>query len=133
MLYLLDTDIASYLIKSKSAAIERKISAIPPAQLAVSAITRTELLYELKRLPASHPLQSAVEHFFRIIRVLAWQPEAADWYAEIRHQLVIAGQPIGDMDMMIAAHALALGATLVTNNTRHYERIQAPLLLENWT
>ena len=63
---------------------------------------------------------------------MAWEPEAADIYAEIRHQLVIAGQPIGEMDMMITAHALALGATLVTNNLRYYERIQMPLLLENW-
>lgn len=42
------------------------------------------------------------------------------------------GQPIGEMDMMIAAHALSAGAVLVTNNHRHYERIQAPLILENW-
>lgn len=133
MLYLLDTDIASYIIKSKSAAAERKLSSIPPAQLAISAITRAELLYGLKRLPANHRLHTVVQQFLRIIPVMAWEPEAADIYAEIRHQLVISGQPIGEMDMMIAAHALVLGATLVTNNLRHYERIQMPLLLENWS
>jgi tRNA(fMet)-specific endonuclease VapC len=133
VLYLLDTDIASYIIKSKSAAIGRRLTAIPPAQLAISAVTRAELMYGLKRLPANHPLQATVGQFLRIIRVLAWEPEAADRYAEIRHQLVTTGQPIGEMDMMIAAHALALGATLVTNNMRHYERIEGPLLLENWT
>lgn len=133
MLYLLDTDIASYIIKSKSAAAERKLATIPPAQLALSAITRAELLYGLKRLPANHSLQGTVRQFLGIVCVLAWEPPAADCYAEIRYQLVSTGQPIGEMDMMIAAHAMALGATLVTNNIRHYERIQAPLLLENWT
>jgi len=133
VLYLLDTDIARYIIKSKSAAIEKRLTAIRPAQLAISAVAQAELLYGLKRLPANHPLQATVNQFLRIIRVLAWEPEAADCYAEIRHQLVTTGQPIGEMDMMIAAHALALGATLVTNNMGHYERIQGPLLLENWT
>ena len=133
MLYLLDTDIASYILKSKSAEAERRMASIRPAQLAISAVTRAELLYGLKLLPVNHRLQATVLHFLRIIRVLAWEPDAADYYAEIRHQLVTTGQPIGEMDMMIAAHALALGATLVTNNMRHYQRIQAPLLLENWT
>jgi tRNA(fMet)-specific endonuclease VapC len=133
VLYLLDTDIASYAIKSKSAKIEHKLATIPPAQLCISVITRAELLYGLKRVQANHPLQALVRQYLRIIRVLAWESEAADYYAEIRHQLVSTGRSIGDMDIMIAAHALALGATLVTNNIRHYERIQAPLLLENWT
>jgi len=95
-------------------------------------VTRAELMYGLKRLPASHPLHIGVRQFFRIVRVLAWDADAADYYADIRHQLTSAGQPIGEMDMMIAAHALSVGAVLVTNNTRHFERIAAPLLLANW-
>ena len=133
MLYLLDTDIASYIIKSKPASVAQKLSTVPIANIAISAVTRTELLYGLKRLPANHPLHRTARQFLAIVRVLAWESSAAYHYAEIRHQLVSTGQAIGAMDMMIAAHALALGATLVTNNTRHYERIQAPLLLENWT
>jgi tRNA(fMet)-specific endonuclease VapC len=133
VLYLLDTDIASYIIKSKSATIEQKLVTIPPSQLAISAITQAELMYGLKRLPANDPLQTTVREFLRIIRALAWEPDAADCYAEIRHHLVATGQPIGEMDMMIAAHALALNATLVTNNIRRYQRIPGALLLENWT
>lgn len=68
-----------------------------------------------------------------MIRNLPWENGAAEFYAEIRHQLVSAGKPIGELDMMIAAHALALGATLVTNNTRHYQRIAQPLSIENWS
>jgi tRNA(fMet)-specific endonuclease VapC len=133
VLYLLDTDMASYIIKSRSARIEQKLVTMLPSELAISAVTQSELMYGLKRLPANHALQTTVRQFLTIIRVLAWEPDAADRYAEIRHHLITTGQPIGEMDMMIAAHALALGATLVTNNIRHYQRIPGALILENWT
>lgn len=133
MLHMLDTGTASYAIKGRSPEVERRLADIQPSLVSISVITRAELLYGLKRLPASHPLHLAVRQFFRIVRVLPWDAEAADFYAEIRHQLVLLGQPIGEMDMMIAAHALAVGAVLVTNNTKHFERINAPLMLVNWT
>lgn len=132
MLHMLDTDTASYLIKGKSPAIEARLIALVPAMVCVSVMTRAELQYGLKRLPADHRLHLAVGQFLKIVRILPWDSEAADWYAVIRHQLVSTGQPIGEMDMMIAAHALSAGAVLVTNNRRHYERIEAPLILENW-
>ena len=132
MLYMLDTDIASYLLKGRSPVIEARLVALPPTEICISVMTRAELQYGLKRLPADHRLHLAVRQLLKLIRVLPWDGEAADWYADIRHQLTSAGQPIGHLDMMIAAHSLATGATLVTNN-RHYERIDAPLLLENWT
>ncbi|HVH76495.1 MAG TPA: PIN domain-containing protein [Stellaceae bacterium] len=131
-LHLLDTDIASFIIKARSPAIEEKLAAIPPDRVCASAVTRAELMYGLKRLPPSHRLQVGVRQFFKIVRVLAWDADAADYYADIRHQLTTAGQPIGEMDMMIAAHALSIGAVLVTNNTRHFARIAPPLQLVNW-
>jgi tRNA(fMet)-specific endonuclease VapC len=132
MLHMLDTDTASYLIKGKSTAIETKLTTLIPSMVCISVMTRAELLYGLKRLPSDHRLHLAVRQFIKIIRILPWDVESADWYAEIRHQLVRSGQPIGEMDMMIAAHSLSAGAVLVTNNIRHYERIEAPLILENW-
>ena len=132
MLYMLDTDTASYLIKGKSPTIESRLAALAPSMVCLSVITRAELQYGLKRLPADHRLHLTVQHFLRIVRILAWDIAAADWYAQIRHQLVSSGNPIGELDMMIAAHALSAGATLVTNNSRHYQRIDAPLILENW-
>ncbi|MGS0741524.1 type II toxin-antitoxin system VapC family toxin [Glaciimonas sp. GG7] len=132
MLHMLDTDTTSYLIKGKSAAIEAQLAALVPAMVCISVMTRAELLYGLKRLPDEHRLHLAVRQFLKIVRVLPWDVEATDWYAEIRHQLVSTGQPIGELDMMIAAHSLSAGAVLVTNNRRHYERIAAPLVLENW-
>ena len=56
----------------------------------------------------------------RIVRALPWDAEAAGLYADIRHQLATGGRPMGELDMMIAAHALSVGAVLVTNNTRHF-------------
>lgn len=132
-LYLLDTDTASYVIKGRSAEIEKRLASVPPSMVCVSVMTRAELLYGLKRLPGKHPLQLAVRQFLKIVRTLPWDLEAADWYAEIRHQLVSAGQPIGEIDMMIAAQAMASSCKLITNNTRHYSRIEAPLVIENWT
>jgi tRNA(fMet)-specific endonuclease VapC len=132
MLHMLDTDTASYLIRGKSPAIEAKLVALVPSMVCISVMTRAELQYGLKRLPADHRLHLAVRQFLKIIRTLPWDTDAADWYAEIRHQLLRTGQPIGELDMMIAAHALSAAAVLVTNNRRHYERIVAPLILEKW-
>jgi tRNA(fMet)-specific endonuclease VapC len=132
MLYLLDTDIASYIIKSASLELECKLSSIPVSQLAISTISRAELLYGLRRKPTSHRLQAKVQSFLAYVRVRSWDVGAADQYAEIRHRLASTRQSIGELDAMIAAHAIALGATLVSNNTRHYERVGPPLLLENW-
>jgi tRNA(fMet)-specific endonuclease VapC len=132
MLHMLDADTASTGIKGKSAAIEVRLAALVPSTVCVSVMTWAELQYGLKRLPADHRLHLAVRQFLKIVRILTWDADAADWYAEIRHQLVSTSQPIGEMDMMIAAHALSAGAVLVTNNGRHYTRIEAPLMLENW-
>ena len=132
MLHMLDTDTASYLIKGKSPTIESRLATLVPSMVCISVMTRAELQYGLTRLPAEHRLHLAVRQFFKIVRILPWDADAADWYADIRHQLVSSGQAIGELDMMIAAHALSAGAVLVTNNLRHYQRIAAPLILENW-
>jgi tRNA(fMet)-specific endonuclease VapC len=131
-LYLLDTDTASFIIKGHSPEVETRLAEVPPDCVCVSAVTRAELMYGLKRISPSHRLQVGVRTFLKIVQVLAWDADAADVYADIRHQLSSTGQPIGDMDMMIAAHAVAIGAVLVTNNTRHFGRIAAPLVLLNW-
>jgi len=132
MLHMLDTDICSYIIRSRSARVQARLAAMVPEDICISVITRAELVYGVKRLGQNHRLQVEVRRFLRLVRVLSWDEDAADYYAEIRHQLVSSGQPIGELDMMIAAHSLAAGAVLVTNNTRHYERIAQPLTLENW-
>ncbi len=133
MLYMLDTDISSYVIKARSYQLQAKLSTVEPFQLCVSVVTRAELLYGLKSLSPDHKLHLGVRQFLKIVRALPWDSEAADFYADIRHQLVTAGKPIGELDMMIAAHSLAANAVLITNNTYHYRRIQFPLRIENWS
>lgn len=128
---MLDTDTASYIIKGH-ADVQAKLSAVTPSQVCVSAVTRAEIMYGLKVLPPNHDLHLAVRQFFQIVEVLAWNAEAADLYAGIKHRLARAREPIGDFDVMIASHALAANAVLVTNNTRHFQRIGAPLALQNW-
>ena len=130
---MLDTDICSYLIRGRSSRIEDRLANLSPGEICISVITRAELLYGLKRLPPSHRLHNVVRRFLRMVRILPWDSDAAEFYAEIAHQLIGSGKPIGELDMMIAAHALAVGAVLVTNNVRHYQRIAQPLVLENWS
>jgi tRNA(fMet)-specific endonuclease VapC len=132
VLRILDTDIASYAIKGRSPGVEARLSELDPSTVCISVITRAELLYGLKRLPSDHRLHVAVRRFLKIVRSLPWDDEAADFYADIRHQLLTSGQPIGELDMMIAAHSVAAGAILITNNVRHFQRISAALSLEAW-
>lgn len=131
-MHMLDTDVASYVIKGRSPILETRLASVPPDRVCISAVTRGELLYGLKRLPPEHRLHIAVQQFLKIVRTLSWDADAAEYCADIRHQLVVSGQPIGELDMMIAAHSLAAGAVLVSNNRRHFARIQAPLRLEDW-
>jgi tRNA(fMet)-specific endonuclease VapC len=130
---LIDTDIASYFIKGRHPAVDARFADADPAKLYISAVTQAELLYGLKALDPAHRLHLAVHRFLRGIAILPWGAEAAEIHADIRHLLVSGGNAIGEMDMMIASHAIALGATLVTNNVRHYQRLAPVLTFENWT
>jgi tRNA(fMet)-specific endonuclease VapC len=115
---MLDTDMASYLIRDRSPEVAARLAEIPPSMVCVSVLTRAELLYGLKRLPAGHRLQLGVRQFLRLVRVLPWDSDAADYYADIQYQLVTSGQPIGKLDMVIAAHSLSVGAVLQIQSGR---------------
>lgn len=78
MLHMLDTDTASYLIKGKSPTVEAKLAELVPSKVCISVMTRAELQYGLKRLPAEHRLHLAVRQFFKLVRVLPWDWECAD-------------------------------------------------------
>lgn len=130
--FMLDTDSVSYIVNGRYPLVRTRFAEIDPARIYVSVISRAELLFGLKRLPPEHRLHSDVMRFLEGVTVLAWDEGAADIHADIRHHLESAGRRIGELDTMIAAHAIALGAVLVTNNTRHFGRIPA-LRLENWT
>ena len=114
--YLLDTNIASCIIKGNSPAVDRRLAKVAMAQLAVSAVTEGELRFGAARLPHATRLHNLIEDFFLRAAVLPWDSDAAQQYGRLRATLEREGQPMGNLDAMIAAHALALDAILVTND-----------------
>jgi tRNA(fMet)-specific endonuclease VapC len=129
--YLLDTNIASYIIKGNIPAVRRRLLRIPMAQVAVSTVTECELRYGVARRPGATQLQTIVEEFLLRVAILPWDSEAAWQYGHLRASLEGAGQPMGNLDLMVGAHALALAAILVTND-RAFTRIKK-LKIEDWT
>ena len=128
--YLLDANVASYAIHKKSSAMDRHLAKTPLAELAISAVTEGELRYGAAR-SGSTPLQATVEQFFLGVTVFPWDSEAAEQYGELRAALDREGRLMGSLDMMIAAHALALRLILVTND-QAFGRIRR-LKTEDWT
>ncbi len=129
--YLLDTNIASCIIKGNSPAVDRHLVKVEMAQLAISAVTEGELRFGAARLPHATRLHSMIEDFFLRVAVLPWDSDAAQHYGHLRATLEREGQPMGNLDAMIAAHALALEATLVTND-QAFARIKK-LKIVDWT
>jgi tRNA(fMet)-specific endonuclease VapC len=132
-LVMLDTDISSYIIKRNRPWLRTRLREFDPASILVSVVVQAELLYGLQKLPPDHYLHDEVRAFLDTMQLRAWDENAADIHARLRYRLISSGHPIGEMDTMIAAHAIALDAVLVTTNTRHFARIAPPLLLDNWT
>ncbi len=131
--YMLDTDTCSYAIKLKEPALLAKIqSGLTNDTLAISVVTRAELLYGIALVPQATSLKKAVLAFLDYIPCLEWPVPAADYYAKSRCEQKLGGKPIGYMDTLIAAHALAENLVLVTHNTKHFERIES-LKMEDWT
>lgn len=131
-LYLLDTDICSYVTQNRYSALSERFRSVSPEDIAVSAITEGETWYGLEWNRVGLRRRLAVSAFYQSVRVLPWPSEAAPIYGDLRARLRRTNLNIGLSDVMIAAHAMAIHATLVTNNTRHFSRIGPPLKLENW-
>ncbi len=129
--YMLDTDTASYVIRGRFPKLEARLREHDPATLCVSAVTRAELRYGVARLASALGLAGQLQLFLDGIFSEPWDDSAADRYGSLRAQLERRGTPIGNLDTMVAAHALALGAVLVTNNERQF-RLVAGLAVENW-
>lgn len=129
---MLDTSTASYLIKGSVPAVDAHIRKLDVTQVSISAITRAELRFGARRLRGATRLTADVERFLSGIYTLPWDEAAADEFANVRVDLERAGLPIGIMDTMIAAHAKAVNAVLVTNNVKHFQRVKG-LAVANWT
>ncbi len=129
--YLLDTNIASCIIKGNSPAVDRRLVKVAMAQLAISAVTEGELRFGAARLPHAARLHSLIEEFLLRLAILPWDSDAARQYGQLRATLEREGQPMGNLDVMIAAHALAVNAVLITND-HAFVRIKK-LKIEDWT
>ena len=130
ILYLLDTDTCSYIAKRSRPSVVRRYDQLKSDEWAISAINYAEILYGIEPFPPGHPLRIKVKAFLFSANVLDWPSSAAAAYADIKNRA--RQQPVAEQDMLIAAHAIALDATLVTNNTRHFGRMGRGLRFENW-
>ena len=129
--YLLDTNTVSYVIKGNFPRVRERLLKIPMSQVGISVITEAELRFGLARRPEAKKLKTVVEEFLLRVEVLPWGSEAAEHYARARAALELEGEPIGNLDLMIAAQALAAGAILVTSD-RVFRRVKG-LRIEDWT
>ena len=127
--YMLDTDTASYIIRGNHSEVSTSFAKCFP-NVCISSITYAELNYGAVK-SKSLPILKKVHAFCELVECINWDAKAAVDYAKLREELEANGNPIGSMDMLIAASALAVGAILVTNNTAHFSRIKQ-LKLENW-
>lgn len=125
--YMLDTDSVSFALKGIGN-VGKRILRHKPSHLCISAITLAELRFgiEKKRSPK---LEQILSSFIRGMHVAPFDDDAAHQFGRVATSLI--GTPIGQLDTLLAAHALSLGATLVTNNTRHFNQVPG-LDIENW-
>ena len=129
--YLLDTNIASYAIKGNFPAVRQHLLKVVMREVGISVVTEAELRFGVARLPKALKLGSAVEEFLLRVEVLPWDSRAARRYAQLRAALEEHGEPVGNLDLMIAAHALANDVILVTND--HVFRRVKELEIADWT
>jgi tRNA(fMet)-specific endonuclease VapC len=129
--YLLDTNIASYIIKGNFPQVRQRLLKVPMSEVGISVITEAELRFGVARLPQALKLGIAVEEFLLRVEAIPWDSEAAQSYARLRATLEEHGEPMGNLDLMIAAQALSDETTLVTND-RVFKRVKG-LRIEDWT
>jgi tRNA(fMet)-specific endonuclease VapC len=130
MRYLLDTNTISHALREPRGTTAKRISELPAVAVGTSVLVRAELRFGYLRV-RSVRLEQLVEGFLATMRVAEWGDPCDRLYAELRAHLERRGKPIGQMDMLIAAHALALGAVLVTDNLREFSTVEG-LAVENW-
>ncbi|HET7107630.1 MAG TPA: type II toxin-antitoxin system VapC family toxin [Candidatus Acidoferrum sp.] len=129
--YLLDTNTASYIIKGNVPRVRERLLKVPMSQVLISAVTEAELLFGAARRRDAVGLKTAIEEFLLRVGSLPWDSASARHYADVRAAMETAGTPMGNLDMMIGAHALAAEAVLVTHD-RSFHRLKR-LKIEDWT
>jgi tRNA(fMet)-specific endonuclease VapC len=128
---MLDTDTSSYIMKRSHSAVLKRLQKVAVADVCISVITQSELMFGVEASPRQQKDQAALDEYLRHVRVLDYPGKAALHYARIRRHLQQRGALIGANDLFIAAHARSLELTLVTHNTGEFRRVPG-LKIEDW-
>ena len=128
---LLDTNICIYIIKNKPESVRQHFSRYTLGEIAISSITVAELAHGVAKSANQTKNREALEEFLLPLTIIPFDTQDAHAYGQIRANLERRGEVIGNMDMLIAAQALAKNCKIVTNNTREFERVEG-LVCENW-
>ena len=131
MRLILDTNICIYLIKEQPASVLDRFTAHPVGDIGVSVITLAELEYGVAKSSRPARNRAALEQFVSPLEVAAFDRDATAVYGRVRAQLEKKGQPIGSMDLLIAAHAISLDVRLITHNVKEFRKVPG-LRIEDW-
>lgn len=129
---MLDANMASYVIKGHPPEVRQRLAALPMGSIFVSVVTQAELLYGVARKGYPKALASLIREFLLRVEVLPWDGEAAMVYGDLRSSCAASGITLGALDMMIAAHAVAAKATLVTHDQAFSLVPGGVLAVEDW-
>lgn len=129
--YLLDTNICIYIQRQRSPAVLEHFCKLKPGEAAISVITWGELVYGAAKSQQRDKVLALLEEFAAMVPVMPLPETAGQAYGAIRAVLEAKGEPIGNNDLWIAAHAKAAGLTVVTNNEREFKRVPG-LQVRNW-
>lgn len=130
--HLLDTNTVRHLLRGASKPLSDRIAVTRREDVAISLLTAMELRFGLAKNPGATRTRAVVEAFLATVPIANLPEDIAPIYGEVRADLERRGVPIGPLDTIIAAHALALDCTLVTSNTKEFRRV-AKLRCEDWT
>lgn len=130
MRFLLDTNICIYIINRKPAEVIERFRGFPLGDIGISSISAAELTFGVIKSGSTRN-QSALEKFMAPLEIAPFCADAIGHYGQLRTRLEQAGTPIGALDTLIAAHALALNVTLVSNNLKEFRRVDG-LRCDNW-
>lgn len=130
-MYLLDTDVCSYVMKRCHPALVERVLGFSAGELKVSSVTVFELAFGAWRSGHFDEIDRVVRAFLVNVEVLPFDTVAAEEAGAVRAELLARGRPIGAYDFLIAGHARSLGAVLVTHNTRELSRVEG-ILVEDW-
>lgn len=129
---MLDTNMASYVISGHPPEVRERLAALPMESIVISVVTQAELLYGLARKDHPAVLAKLIREFLLRVEVLPWDTHAATVYGNLRASCAAAGIGLGALDMMIAAHAVAANATLITHDQAFTRVPDGALAVDDW-